>query len=48
VPSVVGRKTFSPLQQKAIWFVSTESWRDEMMADLAGDTWKSSPRYGAS
>jgi hypothetical protein len=25
VPSVVGRKTFSPLQQKAIWFVSTGS-----------------------
>lgn len=43
LPSLVGMKTFSPLQQKAIWFVSTGCWCDETTADLAGDTWKSSP-----
>ena len=47
-PSVVGRNTFFPLQQKAIWFVSTDSWRDETTTDLVGDIWKSSPRCGTA
>ena len=44
VPSLVGRKTLSPLQQKAIWLTSTESWRENTTVDWEGDIWKSSPR----